>query len=109
MFKLAVETFKGKKTYSKFTLKKLLITVAVLLVLVFAIGVSAVNYSKAYAYKAQTAEAMTQCEEVKKEIKKDSDLIDGKGFDDYCEKIAREKYGYAKPGEYVIYDSSFGN
>lgn len=109
MIKLAVETFKKKEKFGKLTVKKFLIVLAVAVVLTFTFSVSAVNYSKAYAYKTQTAEVLTECEEVKKKIKKDTDLIDGKGFDEYCEKIAREKYGYAKPGEYVIYDSSFGN
>ncbi|MCM1364096.1 MAG: septum formation initiator family protein [Faecalibacterium sp.] len=90
-------------------MKKLLIALAVVIALTFTISVSAVNYSKAYDYKSQTAAAKAECEEVKKEIQKDIDLINGKGFDEYCEKIAREKYDYAKPGEYVIYDSSFGN
>ncbi|MCM1543963.1 MAG: septum formation initiator family protein [Ruminococcus sp.] len=90
-------------------MRRLLIALVVAVALTFTISVGAVNYSKANDYKSQIAEAEAQCEKVKEEIKKDSDLINGKGFDEYCEKIAREKYGYAKPGEYVIYDSSFGN
>lgn len=109
VFKLAVENFKPKKRLRKPDIKKILIFCAIAIALTFTISVSAVNYSKANDYKSQTADASKQCEQVKESIKHDTDLIDGKGFDQYCEKIAREQYGYAKPGEYVIYDSAFGN
>lgn len=107
MFKLAIEKFKKKKKLGKRAVKRLILALVVLAVFSFTIGVSAVNYTKAANYKSQTADAIEECEQVKKDIQADSDLINGKGFDEYCEKIAREKYGYAKPGEYVIYDSSF--
>lgn len=109
VLKLAVETFKPKKRVGKLSIKKIIIFCAIAIALTFSISVSAVNYSKANDYKSQTADASKECEQVKENIKHDTDLIEGKGFDQYCEKIAREKYGYAKPGEYVIYDSAFGN
>ena len=40
-----------------------------------------------------------------KEIK---EILDEEDHDEYFEKIAREKYGYCKPGEKVYYNSSFG-
>lgn len=87
---------------------KVVLTVVAVFAVCFAVGVSVANFSQAAQYREDSAEASQLCEEIKEDISEKSDLIDGKGFDEYCEKIAREKYGYAKPGEYVIYDSSFG-
>ena len=107
MIKLAIEKFRKKKKLGKSAVKRLILALVVFAVFLFTVGVSAVNYTKAANYRSQTADAVEECKRVKKDIQADSDLIEGKGFDEYCEKIAREKYGYAKPGEYVIYDSSF--
>lgn len=35
-------------------------------------------------------------------------ILDEKNHDEYFEKIAREEYGYCKPGEKVYYNSSYG-
>lgn len=35
-------------------------------------------------------------------------ILNGENQDEYFEKIAREEYGYCKPGEKVFYDSSYG-
>ncbi len=48
---------------------------------------------------------ISQLDEESAEIK---EILDEKDHDDYFEKIAREKYGYCKPGEKVYYNSSFG-
>lgn len=92
----------------KQTVKKVAVILFLVATVVSTVIISAYNYSKASALKQSTAEAVSQCEEVKEDISEKSALIDGEGFDEYCEKIAREKYGYARPGEFVIYDSSFG-
>lgn len=93
---------------SKRTVKKTAIIVFVVLVALSTVVISAYNFSKAAALKQSSAEASLECSAVKEDIDEKSALIDGEGFDEYCEKIAREKYGYAKPGEFVIFDSSFG-
>lgn len=98
-----------KKKHFKFSIKKLIMLVVAIVLLSSAFMVSAANWRKAAEYKQQTKDAVEQCEQAKQEIEKANNLINGKGFDEYCEKIAREKYGYVKPGEYVICDSSFGN
>lgn len=99
---------KEKKNKSK-TLKNAVLLFAVVAVLVVATAVCFSNFSKASAYKNSAQEASSSLQAVNDDISKKTELIEGKGFDDYCEKIAREKYGYAKPGEYVIYDSAYGN
>ncbi len=48
---------------------------------------------------------ITQLDEESADIK---EILDEEDHDDYFEKIAREKYGYCKPGEKVYYNSSFG-
>lgn len=102
--------FNIKKIMNKYPLfTKVALAVVALAAICFVVVVSAINFSTAAGYREDSAEASQLCEEIKEDISEKSDLIDGKGFDEYCEKIAREKYGYAKPGEYVIYDSSFGN
>ncbi|MGN1418863.1 MAG: septum formation initiator family protein [Acutalibacteraceae bacterium] len=90
-------------------LKRTLVIIAAVVLIIVTVTISAFNFSKASAYKASAEEAAQACEQIKNDISKKEDLIAGKGFDEYCEKIAREKYGYAKPGEYIIYDSSYGN
>ena len=48
---------------------------------------------------------ISQLDEESAEIK---EILDEKDHKEYFEKIAREKYGYCKPGEKVYYNSSFG-
>ncbi|MGN0468318.1 MAG: septum formation initiator family protein [Acutalibacteraceae bacterium] len=108
MFKLKDNIKKSTSTSTK-ALKRTLIVISAVVLILITVTISAFNFSKASAYKESADEASSACEEIKNDISKKEELIEGKGFDDYCEKIAREKYGYAKPGEYVIYDSSYGN
>lgn len=106
--KLAEKT-KKVKNKKRLLFKRAAIIGASVAAIFLTATVSAYNYNKAAAYEKSASEAQSQCEDIKNDIKTKEDLIDGKGFDEYCEKIAREKYGYAKPGEYIIYDSSYGN
>ncbi len=48
---------------------------------------------------------ITELDEESEDIK---EILNEENHDDYFEKIAREKYGYCKPGEKVYYNSSFG-
>ena len=47
--------------------------------------------------------------ELRKENEELQRFLEDENHDEYYEKIAREEYNYAKPGERVFYDSSFGN
>ena len=81
-----------------------------LLILAF-VGVIAVscimNYVQARDNNRQAAALESEVSELKNE-----DLqrfLEDENHDEYYEKIAREEYNYAKPGERVFYDSSLGN
>lgn len=97
-----------KSGVSKKAVKRALIVVFLVATVLSTVIISTYNYSKASALKQSTLEAASEVSSVQEDIAEKSALIDGEGFDEYCEKIAREKYGYARPGEFVIYDSSFG-
>ena len=99
---------KKKSSISKRTIKRTAIVVFLVITVLSTVIISTYNYSKASALKQSTLEAASEVSAVQEDIAEKSALIDGEGFDEYCEKIAREKYGYARPGEFVIYDSSFG-
>ena len=109
MIKLADEMKTKKKQTGKPAVKKLLVIVVLALTIVIVAVFSAMNFVKAQEYNKLSEQVSKECESVKYDVSKKSDIIDGTGFDEYCEEIAREQYGYAKPGEYVLYDSSFGN
>lgn len=103
------EMIKSKtQNISKKAVKRTAIIIVVVVTVLSTVIISAYNYSKASALKQSTLEAAAEVSAVQEDIAEKSALIDGEGFDEYCEKIAREKYGYARPGEFVIYDSSFG-
>ncbi|MBQ8028865.1 MAG: hypothetical protein IJ262_05620 [Clostridia bacterium] len=102
-----IKAFKNSKINFKL-IKRVIIAVVAIVVICFVAVYSAINFSKAAEYRSAAEEASSVCEDIKQDISEKNELIKGEGFDEYCEKIAREDYGYAKPGEYVIYDSSFG-
>ena len=65
------------------------------------------NYSAAAQNQRKAAEANTQCEKVERENSELSSFLDDENHDEYYERIARDDYDYAKPGERVYYyDSS---
>ncbi len=68
-----------------------------------------VNYAHAAENNAEASEISSECAELKEENKELERFLKDENHDEYYEKIAREQYGYAKPGERVFYDSSYGN
>lgn len=82
--------------------------VLIVCAVVFVFGSLAFNfieYDKLVDKEAQLKQEITQLDEESAEIK---EILDSENHDDYFEKIAREEYGYCKPGEKVYYNSSFG-
>ncbi len=83
-----------------------------LLILAF-VGVIAVGCIMNYAQAANNARQATQMESEVSALQKENEelqhFLEDENHDEYYEKIAREEYGYARPGERVFYDSSFGN
>ncbi len=106
MIKLDKKVATDKKAKNQ-KLKRSILAIAIVIAFVFSAALSLINFKNAEAYNNDAEKASSEVEQLKTDIDKIQNLIDGKGFDDYCEKIAREKYGYAKPGEHVIYDSSY--
>lgn len=109
MIELAKNTTNNKEKADKPAVKNFLVIGVLVLTVVIVVVFSAVNFVRAKDYDKRSEQASEECESVKSDVSKKSDIIDGTGFDEYCEEIAREQYGYAKPGEYVLYDSSFGD
>ncbi len=67
--------------------------------------------SSAKEIKAQQAEInqlQAQCNEQLAENQELQDVIDSGDKDDYIEQVAREKYGYIKPGDRVYQDIASG-
>lgn len=107
---MAVREFKTpKKSRKKTPAQRVHIAIAVAVVALFAVtlfGVIMPNYSAAAEYDEQ----ITQLEAKKAALEAESEEIsDSLGNEmELFEKIAREDYGYCKPGEKVFYGSSFG-
>ena len=75
---------------------------------VFVLGSLALNfieYDRLVDEEAQLKQEITELDEESAEIQS---ILDSENHDEYFEKIAREEYGYCKPGEKVYYNSSFG-
>lgn len=83
-----------------------ILCVVVLFVFVFS-RISA-NYAKADELNNKVSEINEEITELDNESEDIKDILAQDNHDDYFEKIAREKYGYCKPGEKVYYNSSFG-
>lgn len=66
------------------------------------------NYSKAAEYDAQADKVSEEISALDKETSEIAVTLQKKNHDEYFEKIAREEYGYCKPGEKIFYDSSYG-
>lgn len=107
---MAVKEFKAaKKGYKKTPAQRVHIAIVIAAVALFAVtlfGCIMPNYSAAAEYEEQ----IEQLEMKKAALEAESEEIsDSLGNEmELFEKIAREDYGYCKPGEKVFYGSSFG-
>ena len=101
-----------KKGNFQLTPKRSVSVLLCLLVIVFAgwiIASSVSNYKKAKEYRIEAEKKEQQAQETLEKNEEIERRLNEGNLDEYIEKIAREQYGYAKPGERVVYDSSFGN
>ena len=89
---------------------KLHIVMAAAMILLFgtAIGTTAVNYAKAADYNEQVSVINEEASRVSAESAEIAETLKEENHDEYFEKVAREQYGYCKPGEKVYYDSAYG-
>lgn len=77
------------------------------LVIVFVVSLVSIN--KEYKSRRAEAEALrTQVSQQQAENDELQDVVDTSDKDDYIEKVAREKYGYIKPGDRVYQDVAAG-
>lgn len=107
---MAVRDFaSAKKSSKKFRPTKtrfLIIFAIVALFGVMVFGCILPNYAKASEYDEETAQLLNNKAVLDAESTQIVDSLDHQ--DELFEKIAREEYGYCKPGEKVFYSSSFG-
>lgn len=95
---------KKKKFRKVHYLWVLLVAVAV----VFVFTSLAQNFIKLSGLKSQIGDINNEIIALDNESNEIQRILDDKDHKDYFEKIAREEYGYCKPGEKVYYNSSFG-
>lgn len=102
---MAVKEFKPAK--SKVLIKKsyIITLVAFIIVSVFCIGYRINSKAQVAEYETQIAEYEEKIEKLNKENENYSDTLSSGDHRAYYEKIAREVYGYARPGEFVFYSS----
>ncbi len=102
---MAVKEFKPAKSRFKVKYKKTYLCVFLLFVMVAAVcvGVKLVNTSAIAGYEKQIAEVQQKVDNLNEENKEYAAVISSPDRSAYYEKIAREVYGYARPGEYVFY------
>ncbi len=107
---MAVRDFaSAKKSSKRFRPSKTRILIVVAVVALFGVmvfGCILPNYAKASEYKEETAQILDNKATLDSESTMLLDSLDHQ--DELFEKIAREEYGYCKPGEKVFYSSSFG-
>ena len=68
-----------------------------------------VNFTKVAADNREMAEISQEIEKAQAKNEELKHFLKDENHDEYFEKIAREEFGYAKPGERVFFDSSYGN
>ena len=110
---MAVKDFNEAKKQQKKAEKRKphKVQIAVVVLAVFAIGMAVFgviipNYVAAAQYNEESARIENRISELNSESSEITDSL--KNTDELFNKIAREEYGYCKPGEKVFYSSSFG-
>lgn len=106
---MAVKQFVPAEKTKKVQKHSVIVLLLVAAFVCFAIAGCIVNYAHAADNDAQAAAMSQKCDELKAENGELERFLEDENHDEYYEKIAREQYGYAKPGERVFYDSSYGN
>lgn len=103
------EARKQQKKLNRFRPKKSSVALLAAIVILFGITVFACivpNYTAAAEFEEEKAALSAKIAELEEESIEISKSL--KDEDALFEKVAREEYGYCKPGEKVFYNSSFG-
>ncbi len=81
----------------------------IMVALVIFSAVTIVSYAKEIqSRQAEVNQLQAQCNEQLAENEELQNIIDSGDKDEYIEKVAREKYGYIKPGDRVYQDIASG-
>ena len=94
-----------KKTMRKTHLLWILVAVMGFMVL---FGKISSNFIKLNEINKEIDAISQSITELDKESAEIQEILNEENHDEYFEKIAREEYGYCKPGEKVYYNSSYG-
>ncbi len=107
---MAVRSFSEAKKSKKREIKTVHIIMIFVAVVFTALLFSqcVTNYARAAEYNREAAEIENFATSVSVESSEISETLKEENHQAYFEKIAREEYGYCKPGEKVYYNSSFG-
>lgn len=66
------------------------------------------NNARAAEFNEEAARLESMATSISVESSEIAETLKAENHEAYFEKIAREEYGYCKPGEKVYYNSSFG-
>lgn len=102
---VAVKEFKPAKSKSKIKYKYLFLFVLFMFVSVFCVGLRINRDAEIAEYEMQIAAAQEKVDRINAENSEISAVLTSTDRSAYLEKIAREVYGYGKPGEYVFYQT----
>ena len=107
---MAVRSFNEAKKAKKTELNKVHVAIIFVAVAMVALLFSQciANYARAAEYNREADEIENMATSVSVESSEISETLKEENHQAYFEKIAREEYGYCKPGEKVYYNSSFG-
>ena len=98
----------AKPKKKKFRKVHFLWILLVVFIFVFVAGGISSNFAKVNELKSEINDIDREITELDNESAEIENILKEKNHDAYFEKIAREEYGYCKPGEKVYYNSSFG-
>lgn len=95
----------SKRSISKY---HIVLIFVIVLMSTFVISKCVSNYARAAEYNREAEAVEAAATSVSRESADISETLKEENHEAYFEKIAREEYGYCKPGEKVYYNSSFG-
>ncbi|MBQ3136418.1 MAG: septum formation initiator family protein [Clostridia bacterium] len=107
---MSVRNFNEAKKAKKKEIRIVHIFTALVIVAMTALLISqcVTNYARAAEYNRKAEEIENLATSISMESSEISETLKEENRQAYFEKIAREEYGYCKPGEKVYYNSSFG-
>ena len=107
---MAIRSFVEAKKAQKKEVKIVHILIAFVVIVMTALLFTqcVTNYAYAAEFNAEADELESMATSISVESSEIAETLKEENHQAYFEKIAREEYGYCKPGEKVYYNSSFG-